>query len=61
MQSTAGSAGFDFNVTMRRTNQVFDDIIAAMKLKGAQNRRDAFAKLKQISSSVSKPPVIRSD
>ncbi len=45
MQSTAGSAGFDFNVTMRRTNQVFDDIIAAMKLKGAQNRRDAFARL----------------
>ena len=45
MQFTAGSAGFDLNVTMRRTNQVFDDIIAAMKLEGAQNRRDAFARL----------------
>ncbi|MEK6261482.1 MAG: hypothetical protein AABP62_23025 [Planctomycetota bacterium] len=45
MQSTSGSAGFDINVTLRRTNRAFDDLIAAMRLKGAQNRRDAFAEL----------------
>ena len=45
MQSTSGSAGFDVNLTLRRTNRMFDEMIAAMKLKGAQNRRDAFAKL----------------
>lgn len=45
MQSTAGSTGFDLNVTLRRTNRMFDDTVAAMKMKGAQNRRDAFNKL----------------
>lgn len=38
-------AGCDVNVTLRRMNQMFDDMVAAMKLKGTQNRRDAFAKL----------------
>ena len=45
MQFTAGGAGFDLNVTLRRTNRMFDNTVAAMKLKGAQNRREAFAKL----------------
>lgn len=45
MQSTSGSAGFDINVTLRRTNRMFDDMIAVMRLKGDQNRRDAFAEL----------------
>ena len=45
MQSTSVSAGFDFNVTLRRLNCRFDDSIAAMKLKGVQQRREALDKL----------------
>lgn len=45
MQSTSVGAGFDLNVTLRRLNCMFDDSIAAMKLKGVQQRREALDKL----------------
>ena len=45
MQFTSVGAGFDLNVTLRRVNCLFDDSIAAMKLKDVQKRREALVKL----------------
>ncbi len=44
-QYASGLSGSDINVMLRRVNRMFDGMIAAMKLKDAQKRRDALAKV----------------